>query len=397
MPSHAKTLDFEHTKRIRSICEKQKRLQSLKGKLLKVDKRIALTQEKSQHAHEHATLVFEKERIHNEIKTIDGDTEMQNYFLDLGPIIFQYYENKERVSSGETVVKKTNTQTKSVVDFFNSSAATHTTHDDISDDVTHDTRIENTQQNGTKFTSRQDLLTVYMSKLNEEVAILSEPSLSEVNMSTCMTCGREVTESYSESVSECTHCGTISDIMVDVEKPWYKELSRENHSYSYKRSNHFNEWIAQFQAKETTYIPQIVISKIILELKKSRITDLSTLNVKKLREILRKLSLSKYYEHAPHIICQLNGVPPPVMSRDTEEKLRSMFRDIQAPFLKHCPKDRSNFLSYSFTLHKFVELLGLDEFKPCFPLLKSREKLAIMDSIWKKICAELNWKFIKSL
>ena len=65
--------------------------------------------------------------------------------------------------------------------------------------------------------------------------------------------------------------------------------------------------------------------------------------------------------------------------------------------MKHCPKDRKNFLSYSYVLHKFVQLLGLDEFLACFPLLKSREKLHQQDQIWKKICEELKWEFIKSL
>ena len=85
------------------------------------------------------------------------------------------------------------------------------------------------------------------------------------------------------------------------------------------------------------------------------------------------------------------------MTRNTEEKLRTMFKEIQTPFMKHCPKDRKNFLSYSYVLHKFVELLGLDEFLPCFPLLKSREKLLQQDRIWKQICQELKWEFIKSI
>ena len=74
-----------------------------------------------------------------------------------------------------------------------------------------------------------------------------------------------------------------------------------------------------------------------------------------------------------------------------------MFREIQYPFMKHCPKKRVNFLSYAYVLHKFVELLGLDEFKNCFPLLKDRDKLHQTDMIWKNICKKLGWEFIKSI
>ena len=115
------------------------------------------------------------------------------------------------------------------------------------------------------------------------------------------------------------------------------------------------------------------------------------------REILKKLKKNKYYEHVPHIINRLNGIPPPIMSRETEEELRRMFKEIQIPFHKYCPKARKNFLSYSYVLHKFVQLLELDEFLPCFMLLKSREKLHQQDLIWNKICKHLNWQFIKSL
>ena len=137
--------------------------------------------------------------------------------------------------------------------------------------------------------------------------------------------------------------------------------------------------------------------KILLELKKERITNMVDITKNKIKEILKKLKFNKYYEHIPHIINKLNGIPAPVMSRDVENMLRRMFKEIQVPFHKHCPKDRKNFLSYSFVLHKFVQLLSMDEFTSCFPLLKSREKLHQQDVIWRKICDELHWEFVPSL
>ena len=82
---------------------------------------------------------------------------------------------------------------------------------------------------------------------------------------------------------------------------------------------------------------------------------------------------------------------------ETEEELRRMFKEIQVPFHKFCPKNRKNFLSYSYVLHKFVQLLELDQFLDCFILLKSREKLHQQDLIWKQICDYLKWEFIASV
>lgn len=103
------------------------------------------------------------------------------------------------------------------------------------------------------------------------------------------------------------------------------------------------------------------------------------------------------YEHTNAICNILNGVPPPKLSPDLEDKLKAMFVEIQEPFQRNCPRNRKNFLSYSFTLYKFAELLGEDALKQNFPLLKSSEKLYAQDQIWKKICKDLKWEFIPSL
>lgn len=98
-----------------------------------------------------------------------------------------------------------------------------------------------------------------------------------------------------------------------------------------------------------------------------------------------------------YIISKITGKPAPCINRDTEETLKKMFDKIQEPFEKHCPKNRINFLSYSYVLHKFFQLLGFDEYVLSFPLLKSRQKLRIQDEIWKKICADCGWEFYPSI
>ena len=74
-----------------------------------------------------------------------------------------------------------------------------------------------------------------------------------------------------------------------------------------------------------------------------------------------------------------------------------LFKEIQIPFMNNCPPNRKNFLSYSYVLHKFCELLEYDHLLEYFSLLKSREKLHQQDLIWEKMCKDLNWEFIPSL
>ena len=167
--------------------------------------------------------------------------------------------------------------------------------------------------------------------------------------------------------------------------------------FSYQRKNHFREWLNQLQGKEVTIIPDTVINLVLLEIKKERITNSDNITSEKIKKYLKKLKLNKYYEHIPNLISKITNKPPLTITKDFEEVLLELFDKIQEPFKKHCPKDRKNFLSYSYTLHKFCQLLGKDEYLIYFPLLKSREKLFEQEKIWKEICHDLKWKFVPSI
>jgi hypothetical protein len=221
----------------------------------------------------------------------------------------------------------------------------------------------------------------------------------ENSVSVCIGCGSSnlfMVHSMSENV--CGDCGRTHYFL--TEELTYKEeqeTSEKTVSYSYKRENHFNEWISQFQAQEMTSIPPEVIQQLRTEFKKLKIQKLTEITHAKVRALLKKLRLNKYYEHVPYIANSLNGIQPPRMPQVLEDKLRLMFKEIQEPFDKNCPEDRKNFLSYSYVLYKFCELLGHDEYLKCFPLLKSKEKLYQQDLIWKLICKDLSWEYIPTI
>ena len=244
-------------------------------------------------------------------------------------------------------------------------------------------------------TQRGSLLDKYMECTDAnhvKTAMMAEQA------SPCPHCGcEERMVMHNDGFLHCPKCATIEYVIVDHDKPSYKDPPKEISYYAYKRLNHFNEWLNQIQGKETTDIPDEVFDRILLEIKKQKIDNIANLSNVAVKNILKKLRINKYYEHVPHIINRLNGIPMPHLSVELEDKLRSMFKQIQAPFLKHSPLLRKNFLSYSYVLHKSIQLLGHDEYLVNFPLLKSREKLQKQDQIWCKICEELNWEFIKSL
>jgi hypothetical protein len=217
-----------------------------------------------------------------------------------------------------------------------------------------------------------------------------------INIYQCK-CGSMNTLHTSEWEQVCSDCGYAE--FIDTDEIGFKEEQEMDKTvaYSYKKENHFNEWMLQFQAKESTTVPTQLIEAIKAELKKQKITNKSEITHAKMREILKKLKYNKFYEHVPYIATLVSGITPPIMPQELEDRLRMMFYQIQAPFKQHCPGDRTNFLSYSYVLYKFCELLGEDQYLPCFPLLKSSDKLYKHDQIWRKICEDLRWQFISTI
>jgi hypothetical protein len=227
---------------------------------------------------------------------------------------------------------------------------------------------------------------------------LDEFKIDNMASHTCSNCQSIDLVHTSEGII-CSDCAIVVDLNADLHKtPGYKELQDIyiQPTFSYKRINHFKEWLNQIQGRENTVIPEQVFIDLESELKKYNI-DRKKLKKNKVREFLKKLGHNKYYEHIPYIISSLNGIQAVKMSSKIEQEMITMFEEIQIPYTIHKPRTRKNFLSYSYTLHKFCQLRGYDEFLPSFPLLKSRDKLLEQDKIWKKICRELRWEYIKSV
>jgi ribosomal protein S27AE len=76
----------------------------------------------------------------------------------------------------------------------------------------------------------------------------------------CVECGADMMFSQNEAMLYCTECGMTEFILIDSDRPSYKDPPRESSYYAYKRINHFNELLAQFQAKGSTDIPQDIFA-----------------------------------------------------------------------------------------------------------------------------------------
>ena len=310
------------------------------------------------------TKLQEEEKLLND--RLLSEKPLEDYYLKNADIILKYYGSGEKAQSVTCMPADANTFVKYL-----------------------------TQTSETSAPSKKKLYDEYVSrmKMNTGEGVDVKQAVTEH----CDRCNIAREEVSDEGILVCPSCGSEEYMLVVSDFPSFRDPPKERNNYAYKKINHLNEILNQFQAKESTIIPNEVMNEVVLEIKKRRIQNVAELTEKDMREILKKLNRSKYYEHATHIISRLNGNPPPTITPEIEEKIRTMFQEIQAPFLIYCPDDRTNFLSYSYILYKFFELLELDEYKVYFPLLKSRDRLIAHDQIWAKICDYLKWEFIRSV
>jgi len=329
------------------IKEKRKYKKKLKNDNLALDKKLELK---------------DKIKICNK-KIKELEKKEKTYLLDNSKYVFDYYEKKKELADGN------DSKTKVLHSFFSKTTETSTSKK---------AEINNTQK--------------YLTNIDESFLNINDYILQH---EICEKCGGELIPVESEGVMICKECSNQVRFIIEHEKPSYKEPPKEVCFYAYKRINHFREILAQFQAKETTQIPDEVLQNIRLQIKKERIT-LKQMTNKKAKDILKKLGYNKYYEHIPFIKDKL-GIKPPIMKPQLEETLCSLFMDIQKPYAKHCPDDRVNFLNYYYVLYKMCELLGEVQFLAFFPMLKDPVKRIEQDDIWKKICKELHWEFIPTI
>ena len=206
--------------------------------------------------------------IHTElIKNMDI-SEKTDYYLDNGLLLNEYY-------SGNTNKVKSN---KGVLGYFKEEAK----EEEI------DTNI----------------IGNYMMNIDDKFIVDGQQNI--VSSDKCKLCSSTMIYALLNSELICKKCGYTEPIIINSDKTSYKDPPREASYFAYKRINHFNEWLAQFQAKETTEISDDVYSNIYKEIQKNINLDITNITSKQVREILKKLEYNKYYEHIPNIINVLN-------------------------------------------------------------------------------------------
>jgi hypothetical protein len=445
-----RTLDEIHRETIEKFDEIDNKINHLKQKIFILEKKL---KSEKKNNNERLILLLEKKikELNQELNNLNSSNDEMDYFEKTRDILLKYYKNENKLESQhldnnlldsdsdseeeskiisinsdidssdplmdrlnklndinnkfvkekKPVKKKKNnndtTQNKSILSFLSMS---NTYNNDDNSDTNTNTNSNNEENISTIINEKGTLKEQYLS-LTDSKYMCEKVKLSPIKK--CITCNIEKTLIQSEGIYVCQLCGKFEYVIIESEIPSHKDSLNEKPKYPYKTINHLIERLNQFQAKQTTIIPAQIYQLIDLEMKKMLITPEEVTPVL-IKKILKKYRLNLFYEHNYLMFSHVTDTPPPSLTRDEEDEIKKMFRKTETPFKKHKLTDMSNYLNYSYVLHKLFLILGtisdnettkerMKNNAKYFGLLKSRDKLRIQDLIWKNICKDLDWPY----
>ena len=256
------TLSQKHKHKLNNFNKNIKMLPTLKKnleiltkklKILKLKKNNNLSEDELENK---LNLTLKIKDLKKEIDSIQNNEDYYDYLLNSSVLLYEY----------ETI-PYSGTENKTIVDFFSSK--------NKSNSITSPSRKKKLMNKFIKLTNND-----FVPEINNYI---------EKGFDLCEICNERLIVKSKKGFLLCPKCGCTEKILVDTNAPSYKEPPREITYFAYKKINHANEFLSQFQAKESTDINNEIYTKILNELKKERYLNIKNITADKVREILKKL------------------------------------------------------------------------------------------------------------
>lgn len=156
------------------------------------------------------------------------------------------------------------------------------------------------------------------------------PIVIDTRDDSCAMCEGSMRLVVAKSLMCCCVCGySIAYLDSTVSALAYGDDANLSATFSYKRINHFTEWITRIQAKTTHEVPQRTIDSIMRELASTHVKPCDVTQ-SRVRDALKALKCkSKLNEYIPHIVMRITGKHPPRLTDEMEQVLKLCFIALQ--------------------------------------------------------------------
>ena len=255
--------------------------------------------------------------IKERIKSIQSNEEMNRYYLEVGTLLHSYYENIENTKNddkedieeeleenlfktsfedeeegqeGQEEDDESKTQYKSVLEFFNTrtnvAPAVPMKQQLKQQALSSKTDLGYASMKMSDFVKQEavfkkkDILDEYLSRIDPTRVTKIK---IEQNIFQCPHCKIEMTMLPSDGIQICENCGLQENILIESDKPSFKDPKMEQSYFSYKRINHYNEFAYR---RQKFYSMNPIFSEFIKRFIKNEIYFLSDLFRKLYYQIL---------------------------------------------------------------------------------------------------------------
>lgn len=413
------TIDLMHSNEMKKINNESEEIKNLKNliekltcdkenleskvtvnkKILNLNKQLEKITSKIEELNDGNVDSLKKEKLDNHIIEIEyGEINVQK---ELDSLINEKHDLEEKISklSNNLQKRKMISEIEEKIDFYK-------------------IRLNSLKTNNSKikyFKNTKDLLLDYDKKkvndttiidlnstsgnyLKDDENILMTEKFSEIikgkkvknNEIICEHCNEPKIIMLNEGVAVCKMCSESTFVLLDPEKPNYKDQTYESKGNPYVRLSHCTEVLNQYQGKESTNITEEDLDQIRNELKIRGVKDLKNLNRNKIKYILKSIGKSNLAERSIYIIHRLNGIPVNTYGKNLENLVKYLYKEAEEGWIHVKSKKEKNLVNTCFLFRKIFEMIGRKDIAKTYPKL-SKGKDVDKERVWERICEYKGW------
>ena len=243
---------------------------------------------------EYYELLEEKNDLIKRVDKVSTQEDITNYYLENGELIFQYYDQKQNpnfMKKKRTSHNAKKSMKKDSILYYlmknrrktpeekkkeeknlagnkdntdnnvnkdnkdNTDNKDNKDNKDNTDDLPIIKKDDGVYKGMLKYIGKNDVIDKYMRKMDPNYQV---PLEYDENIDFCENCKCSMTIVHSEGIIRCEKCGMQEDILIDSDKPSYKDPPREMSYYSYKKLNHLSEYYVYISKMFVRYFKYIL-------------------------------------------------------------------------------------------------------------------------------------------
>lgn len=228
-----KTLDIQHGQNIARFSTIKSEIQYLSQELEKIETKIKMTSNVNELNeslfNNYIDTVDRKIEIETRLKKLKSECDETQYYINTADILYKYYNLVEKGKDTSLIDMELSNPSKcnnTILKYF-VQPQSHSSNQSI-DDVSE----ENEQSRGT-------LLEKYLMYTDDNFICKKTTDLQEC----CEFCSSSnITVMTHDGYAFCNNCHTMEYLIIDHDKPSYKDPPKEISYFAYKRINHFQEF-----------------------------------------------------------------------------------------------------------------------------------------------------------